>query len=146
MWTNLTQVGVLCEASDRDSEPAGQLPDHTRPPFGSAESPEGHPASTPRGAGATGGVDGREPIQTDRRPAPSPTYPRATVRCTHCGARLRWTGRRSARVRCPKCRLRLVLRLGPDGKWAVLPENDDSVAGMICDWLGNRNHDEAEQP
>jgi DNA-directed RNA polymerase subunit RPC12/RpoP len=146
MWTKLTQVGVLCEASDRDSELAGQLPDHTRPSFGSAGSPEGHPASTPGGAAATGGVDGREPGQTDPRPAPSPTHPRVAVRCVHCGGRLRWAGRRSARVRCPKCGIRLVLRLGPDGKWAALPENEDSVAGMVCDWLSRRNHDETEEP
>jgi hypothetical protein len=60
----------------------------------------------------------------------------------HCQARFRWHGRRSSRARCPNCHRRLILRRTARGKWTVLPENDDSTAGMICDWLGRPCPDE----
>lgn len=92
MWTDLAQVGVLCTASDRDSKLTGQLPDYTRPMFGSAGSPEGHPAR--RWCCDDRGVDGREPVQTDPRPAPSPPRPWVTLRGAPGGKRFCGTGPR----------------------------------------------------
>jgi hypothetical protein len=131
---------LFCDARDRDGIPAGQMLDDTRPLSGSQRGPERHPASAPLGTTAGGGgndVDGR----ASRRRTSADAAAAVVVRCVHCRARLRWAGRRSGRTRCPKCRKRLILRSVGPGNWAVLPENDDSVAGMICDWLGQRSLD-----
>jgi hypothetical protein len=141
MQVNEWNSMLLCDVSPRDTEPAGHLPDPTRLLSGSRPGPEPRPNSAPQGTPADGsGDDAGE--GTSRRRASVTTAPGVIVRCVHCRASLRWAGQRSARIRCPKCQQRLVLRRTARGQWRVYPENDDSVAGLICDWLGRRTDDD----
>jgi hypothetical protein len=135
--SNLT----YCDASDRDTEPTGQMPGDTQPLSDSRPSSDAHPDSAPKGT-STDGSDNDAGGRAPRRRASAHASRAVIVRCVHCKAALRWRGRRSGRMRCPRCRRRLILRCRKRGQWTVLPENDDSVAGMICDWLGRRCPDE----
>jgi DNA-directed RNA polymerase subunit RPC12/RpoP len=129
---------LLCDACDRDPEPTGQIADDTRPQSGPRCSPEARPVSAPPGTSAGGGGDDVVARATHCRTS-ADAAAAVIVRCVHCRARLGWAGRRSGRVRCPKCRKRLIVRSTGPGNWAVLSESDDSVAGMVCDWLGPRS-------
>lgn len=148
------------DASNRDREPTGQTCDDPRPLAGSRHHPEAHPSRAQWGTAADGSSDdagGRAPRRHTSAPATShaetshtttspPQTSQATssgiVHCFYCRAALRWPEHRSGRVRCPKCHRYLILRCMDDGHWEVFPENDDSISGMICDWLGQRIPDE----
>jgi predicted RNA-binding Zn-ribbon protein involved in translation (DUF1610 family) len=138
MWMREPDNMLLCDGRDRDTEPTGQIPEDTRPPSGSPGTPEAHPGSTPPGTSAGGGGDDVM-ARPSRRRTSVEAAAAVIVRCVHCQARLRWAGRRSGRARCPNCGKRLILRRSEPGQWAVLPENDDSVAGLVCDWLDRRS-------
>jgi predicted RNA-binding Zn-ribbon protein involved in translation (DUF1610 family) len=136
---------LLCNTGERDTEPTGQIPDDARPPSGSQRRPAAHPATTTPDTPTGGGrddVNARPP----RRRASATAAAGVVVRCVHCRTGLRWAGRRSGRARCPNCGKRLVLRRSGSDNWTVLPENDDSVAGLVCDWLDRRNSNKDSDP
>ena len=57
------------------------------------------------------------------------------VRCPHCSKAIWWQGHESDRFGCPVCATRVIVRPLADGTVQVGLENDDTVAGMICNWL-----------
>ena len=135
---------LLCGSSERDPQPPGQLSADTRPLSGFCAGPAGHLESASPGALAGGGHRGANRRVPHQRTSSAPGSP-VVVHCVNCRAGLRWSGQRSTRTHCPKCHCRLILRLDTAGHWAAFPENDDSVAGMICDWLGRRcDNDESD--
>jgi len=78
-------------------------------------------------------------VPTHHRRAPAHADGVVVAHCVHCGGRLRWRGRRAARTHCPRCRRQLILRRSASGGWDVLPENDDSLAGMVRERLRRRD-------
>ena len=65
--------------------------------------------------------------------------------CPGCHKRLRWSGTESARVRCPRCRIRFVALVRPSGECEPVLENDDTVGQMVADWL-RPNWDDEDNP
>ena len=130
------------DASDRDSESTGQARRRTWPTSGSQQCPDAHPAGAPLGTTHSGSCDGADGRASRRHASADSDEQVVVLRCVSCRRRLRWRGRRAARTRCPHCGQRLIARCDADGVWNVYIENDDSLAGMICDWLGKAREDE----
>ena len=63
--------------------------------------------------------------------------------CPCCQARLRWPGQESGRIRCPRCRTRLIALLHR-GNCRVLAEDANTIDQMICDWVRLEHADEEE--
>jgi|GEM_PF-2568052 len=61
------------------------------------------------------------------------------IDCCGCRKTFRWRGHESSLARCPHCRSQLVILLEYDGRCTVLPKDGESVAEMICDWIGDRD-------
>jgi len=123
------------EKSNRDPEPTGQMSDDTRLLSDSRHDPDGSDFGAPQGTPVNGGHGDRHVRAPHRRTSVN-AAPGAVVQCIRCHLRLRWTKRVSGRARCPHCGARLIVRRTGRSTWRVVPENQDSLAGMICDWLG----------
>jgi hypothetical protein len=65
--------------------------------------------------------------------------------CPGCHRHVRWSGTESARVRCPRCRIRFVALVRLSGECAAVLEDDDTVGQMVADWL-RPNWDDGDSP